>query len=390
MISNAAGDQGASSMSADRGHSPSFSDIYVATQLGAAAINSVTADGHSYADHNPIGAHGVHGYDHISYADALAAALFISAAMDYGHATQLSGFSTGYVGPGPGSEAIQPKDASSYADQARPVNLPGIARDRKAITALKWPHGKCDPRSEIRRAAAELALSPYFDTVNSNPSGAISLRGIRRIPTRWPHAGHGAFKPDAYANIIEGGGSWWDQVAPTVSAKDPSRCPNGWYQGVNGNTQFWREFYQIHPSASKAIATSAIIGAIAGMLLLHSLTGGVVGSAVGAGIGWKLGTPKFDDWRTYLMVAGATWHYTRPDDYETLVAFSVISWPFVQNGNWTYDWREIRAHRGYGEQLVQAVAKYLDAHPALPDAQAFRRELGRAALPAGTQGAGGM
>jgi hypothetical protein len=360
-------------MSADHGHSPSFSDIYMATQLGAAAINSMTADGHSYADHNPIGAHGVSGYEHISYADALAAALFISAAMDYGGATQLSEFSTGHVGLGPRSEGNQPNDASSHADQARHVNLPGIARDLKAITALKWPHGKCNPQREIRRAAAEQGLTPYFDTINSNPSGAIRLRGIRRIPTRWSHAGQGAFKPDAYANIIQGGGSWWDEVAPCVSAKDTSRCPNGWYRGVNGDTQFWREFYQIRHSATNSIAISTTLGAIAGVWLLHSLSGGVVGGAIGAGVGWKLGTPKFEAWRTYLMVTGATWHYTKPDDYETLVAFSVVSWPFVRNGNWTYDWNQIRGHRGYGERLAQSVTKYLDVHPALPDAQEFRR-----------------
>jgi hypothetical protein len=53
------------------GQGPSFADIHLATAVGVAAIGAAYTQ--SYADHNPIGAHGVPGYGGITYADMTAA-----------------------------------------------------------------------------------------------------------------------------------------------------------------------------------------------------------------------------------------------------------------------------------------------------------------------------
>ena len=94
---------------------PAFADIFMGVTLG-----------HSFAEHNPIGDHGVAGMGHISFSDAMTEALFISAALDYGGSTGFGGFASGHLGDVPAFHGLQ--GTAPGPEWGVPVTLPGIAR----------------------------------------------------------------------------------------------------------------------------------------------------------------------------------------------------------------------------------------------------------------------
>ena len=353
----------------DGGHAASFADIFAGVELG-----------HTYAQHNPIGERSG-----CTYAVSMAQALFISAAIEHGGSSGMGGLATGFVAPAPGMLGTHAADRSSLSDGARPVSLPGTARDLKGIVVLRWPHGKADSRECIRRTAeSELGLTRQFDQRDYPPAGDAEIEGIRCIPSSWPRAEVATgWKDDVYRQW-HAGRSFWDEHAPRAGEQgsDRTRYPNGWYEGAHGKTRYWREYYQAKPaSASQRTAIAAGLGAALGGLY-GNVPGAVIGGLVGVAVErWFLapsrasGGPAFV---TALMVSGMSCNYRETQDCETLIAFSVLSSQSVVSGLWTYDWDSIAAYRVFGEKLARAVAQQLDNVPL--SAEAIRRRQGLAPL----------
>jgi hypothetical protein len=319
----------------DHGDHPGVSDIFLGVELG-----------HSFAQHHHVSDHGLAGFEHATFADNLAEAVAISVALDHGGPAHLGGLGIGTLADVMGPSAIS-HGQSGNADWARPVALPGIARDARAILVLQWPHGPCDPQNCIREEVAALGLKLHFPGArDGNTRWDERLRGIRLIPSEWPQeAGRLAARLEE-KNIF-------DKHAPVAqdSERDRGYLPNGWFQGVGGSTHFWREFYQNTPSLSRWLP-------------------------------W--GRPNYETWRTYLMVTGMTWSYTwrqeetreQISDKETLISFAVVSYPYFAVGTWRYRWDHIREHRGFSEKLAQKVCAYVGHHPA--DRRAIRDRGSRA------------
>jgi hypothetical protein len=86
------------------------------------------------------------------------------------------------------------------------------------------------------------------------------------------------------------------------------------------------------------------------------------------------GQPKFDIWRTFLVVTGVTWYYSSTGDYETRVSFMVYSKPFVKHsGVLTYDWEWVEKHFFLAEQLMQGGLKFVKNYPPPRSSVAARR-----------------
>jgi len=294
-------------------HGPSFADVFVGVELGQT--------------YGAIGEHGMGGFAHASYADAIAVSLFIGAALDHGGAADLTGFSTGSPGGSSGFHGLGAANNPSNSDLARPLNLPGIARDTKAVTVREWPHGECDPQARVQQVAREMALEHYEYRAAGIRNVEATLRGIRRMPLGWPR----------HKDL-------WDEYAqPVDDTTDPLKRPSGWYKGATGTTHFWRECYQPRPM-----------------------------------LGWLLPRARREreEWRrTFLMISGATWRYSQVDDCETLIVLSVVSYPFVESGAYVYDRDEIRVHRSYAEQLAEKIASYLRMRFASPEARRRRLDM---------------
>jgi hypothetical protein len=272
----------------------------------------------AYVTAGYIGHHGLDHYSHITVADALTIAMIVSAVEDFGsgHGVHeaLHGYGEITLAELPGYSG----SPESNADPGRPAKLhkvikPGIARDKQSFEFTWYFHGKCDPMSEIER----LATKEY--------------RAFRIAPN------------EADPSCLE-----IDKVVPRVTSNmpltDPDNKynkPNGWYEGVSGTTHIWRRFYQLRPSMN-----------------------------------WLFGQPKFDIWRTFLVVTGATWHYKSTGDYETRVSFMVYSKPFVNySGVWTYDWKWVEKHFFLAERLMQGGLKFVKNYPTPPSSVVARKAI---------------
>jgi len=297
----------------NHGNGPSFADVFVGVEPGQT--------------YGALGEHDMGGFAHASYADAIAVSLFLGAALDHGGPADLSGFSTSSPGSLPGFHGLGAGVDPSNSDWARPVKLPGIAGDTKAVTVLEWPHAECDPQTRVQQAAREMALEHYEYHANGIRNVEATLRGIRRMPSSWPR----------HKDL------WDEHAQPVDDTMDPLKRPSGWYKGATGTTHFWRECYQPRPT-----------------------------------LGWLLprSQREREKWRrTFLMISGATWRYSQVDDCETLIVLSVVSYPFVESGVFVHDRDEIRVYRSYAEQLAEKIASYLRLHFASPEARRRRLDM---------------
>jgi hypothetical protein len=173
---------------------------------------------HTYAGHVPIGSHGVSGLGHISFADALTAAIVISVVMDHGGGG-LNGFQVGPLSEMPGFHGWGGNDASD-SDQARWVNYPGVARDHYSATVSRWPHRLCDVHDFIAHKAISMGLTSF------NPQEMDGNKVVKKKEVRW-----------ITSNEPLGAG-----------ADDKSNPPDFWYRNASGWTHRWRRYWQDRPS----------------------------------------------------------------------------------------------------------------------------------------------
>lgn len=195
-------------------------------------------------------------------------------------------------------------------DMQRMINIPGIARDDTTVEVLYWPHRKCDPKNKVREMA--------------------KCMGLTRIK---PYANNMSERDETKTSILSN--------TPFGNATDRKNPPNGWYRNVTGKTHLWQEFYQFQPCK----------------------------------LPWPLnsifGRPRFETWRTFLIVFGATWEFAETGDFETRVAFTVFS---LAEGD-SFRWDQIRSHRVAAEKLSGALFKYMEAHPATAESIAAREAM---------------
>jgi hypothetical protein len=305
-------------------------------------------------------------------------AAFISWALDPVGSGQMGG-----LAGTAGVQSIHAPDQSGLSDWARPVNLPGIARNPKAnprtIWALYWPHGQCDPRNEVRRVAATLDLGRYRYGNDGYVDVDAKLKGIRLIPSQWPRgSGRGQFWGQ-HAELVSDSGEYWDYSLPLgveeikrYNALRANRRPNGWYPRARGSTHFWGEYY------AKGLP--------------HRYDNQ-----------WPCSPENETPRRAFLMVVCATWCYemtwkSRPTrDFETLIAFSVFcnAYPYMSelevntalkhpldeqapndlSPGRAAMWAELRSYRLLAENLAKQIYDYLRQHLSEADALGFRLTL---------------
>ncbi|GEM_PF-2328268 len=274
---------------------PSFHDVFLGIELAA------TLTGHG-----------------VSLADATAASLFAEALLDHGGGYEFS-FPTGYAQDVPALQGSGPPDGpTAFDDRGRELSLPGIAQKANTIEVLYWPHGRCEPRQATPSLAERAGLERYRPIYH--PTWDEIVRNEPRI--------------------LSG--------VPIGTAEERDRLPNGWYQGVRGTTEFWRQFFRARRSRAPFSNTPE----------------------------------SYEDHRTLLIVSGVTWHYhhTEPywlnDDYETRVALTVYSQPVgIAGGGWAYKRTQLRQHWQAAQRLARALHDYLAAYPPSLRSLQFRRSM---------------
>ncbi len=263
---------------------------------------------------------GLHGAGH-SFTDYVTLAL----AYDVVHGDHAEHYAPGISSVGDGPPAVGHAHGQHVVDGPTPlggVNISGIATDDQRVQVLVWPHGQCDPRAEFRAIAERLGL--------------IRLVGHPlNIPSRYE-------KAKTLLNSMP----WF---GPNVTADKP----NGYYPGACGETEVWTEPWQI----AKQPAWWAI---------------------------WESPGPDPANFHTCLVVLGATWHYRKPDDYETKLLLSVYSTPYVEGGVWVPHRAHIQAHRAKAEQIGRELVQALQQHPVSDAAKQFRAQRAQAGGQAST------
>lgn len=283
---------------------------------GGGLLSGLPDSGHTYGAHishaTPhAGHHHVAGFGNIDLADALTTAMAIDLVM--GHDHSLGHGHHGHSGTGP--HATHHIDKSK-SDQGRLLEIPGMVQDSCSVTLLKWPHRRCEPMKHIQEHARRLKLIRAGETNSFDPRRMDGNKEIDKklfyIASKEPFA-----RPESKLNP-----------------------PNGWWKNSTGETHMWRQFWQWQPSMAPIF-----------------------------------GRPKFETWRTYLVISGATWWYRESKDCETRITFSVWSKGLVKDGLWTFDFETIRKHLGFCEQMSESAETYLGRHIASRESVAFRKAL---------------
>ncbi len=232
----------------------------------------------------------------------MADVIALQAARQIGEVDELAPYKTGFLWQHPVFDGIaRPAETE---DHGRCFNLPGIARNNTTVEVLAWPHAECKPMEETRRIMANAGLT-RLDLRQSSQLADIEKRDRTAVLSNQPFG----------------------------DPKNISNRPNGWFRGVEGETHLWREFYQVKECAR---------------------------------VGWWGSTPTDRDcYGTFLCVFGVTYKYGRCEDYETRVAFAVWSVPYSRQGQWTYKWEQIKAHREVAENAAKSMSWFFKRFPGL-------------------------
>src|SRR5262245_26975628 len=252
----------------------------------------------------------------LSLADAIAASIAIQLAVEHGASLQLQGHQSGYLQDVPALREGPPHAPDGpyrWEDAGRVLQLPGIARDATTVDVLCWPHGH--PVQWPWRRIRARAEVEHLERYRPN---IVELVEYERVEARLLDCG------------LFG---------------DPAAQPNGWYRGAVGTTYVWRDFFRIRPRQP------------------------LFGKA----------KESYENHRTFLVATGAMWHYSHVSvtgDWETRVAFSVYSLPFVDAARqWAYRWDQIKQYRAIAEGLAAALRRELEAIPPSPLAIQERRSM---------------
>lgn len=234
-----------------------------------------------------------------SLAELTATAIAVELALSHGGTNELSGFSVGHMHDVPALQGVCHEGHGN--DEGRLLNLPGVARTRTNIEVLAWPHGKLDVQAQVIKLAEQAGLTRIKVAATHN------MKDIDRTTKR----------------LLSN--------APFTDPDHRVNKPNGWYRAATGQTQLFRQYWQLQPTVWPWPLS----------MFLNDTT--------------------FEKWRTFLVITGAMWHYDQPDDYETRVSFSVYTLPFAERGAWTFRFDHMKTHRDAAERIAKRLLPFLNA-----------------------------